>query len=496
MDPKVAIVVTLVVYNIALLALGFVASRMTRDATDLYLGGRRMGPLVAAISASASSSSVWTLLGVSGLAFKSGLAALWLFPACVGGFALNWCLIAPRLRRHSAASGALTLTDVLAGPGGERAPAGRRAVVGVASLITLLCLLVYVAAQLNGASKSFESTLEMDPTTAVLIGSGIIVIYMMLGGFWAVSLTDTLQGLLMAATAVLLPVAALIEVGGPAALVERLAVAPPSASYLSLTRDLPLIAGIGMVLGLLGIAPGYPGQPHVVNRFMALRDEAALRRARVYALTWAVIVYTGMIVLGLCGRLLLQDTPPDYDSEQVFFDLSLRLFHPLVTGVLLAAVLSAIMSTADSQLLVAASTVNHDLGFARGSTSITRDRLVIFGLSALAVGAALFGEQRIFDQVLSAWSAMGAAFAPLLAWILFRGAVAPRVAIATMVAGFGSSVLGHLGSTAVFGWWNLQGSERNFLPYVVAVVVLMVGLSATGSATGPATGPAKATDSA
>ena len=138
MDPKVAILTTLVLYKIVLLGIGFVSARKTQDQTDLYLAGRKMGPLVAAISASASSSSVWTLLGVSGMAFYAGVSALWLLPACIGGFVLNWFVVAPRLRAHSARTGALTLTEVLAGPAMQP---GRRRVVGVASLITITCLL-------------------------------------------------------------------------------------------------------------------------------------------------------------------------------------------------------------------------------------------------------------------------------------------------------------------------------------------------------------------
>lgn len=472
MDPKVAILTTLVLYKIVLLGIGFYASRKTVDQTDLYLGGRQMGPLVAAISASASSSSVWTLLGVSGMAFEFGLPALWLLPACIGGFTVNWFVLAPRLRSHSAATGALTLTEVLAGPSHHP---GRRKIIWVASLITIACMLVYVAAQLNGASKSFESTLDMNPVPAILIGGVIIMVYMMLGGFWAVSLTDTLQGILMALTAILLPVAALIQVGGPAAMFEGLGrYSEQHPEYLSLTKGLPLWGSLGFVLGLMGILPGYPGQPHVINRFMALRDDQAVRRARVYAMTWAGIVYVGMIVLGLCGRLLIGETAASYDSEQMFFDLSQQLFPPLVTGVMLAAVLSAIMSTADSQLLAASASISHDIGLGKNTKGILSDRLVILVLCSVAMLMAIVGDKAIFDQVLSAWTGLGAAFAPLLLWTLFLGRVSSTVAVATMIAGFGTSVLGHVGSKE-FHWFNMYGFERNFLPHVAAISVLILG---------------------
>ncbi|MHC4815990.1 MAG: sodium/proline symporter, partial [Planctomycetota bacterium] len=430
-------------------------------------GGRRLGPLVAAISASASSSSVWTLLGVSGMTFAKGLSAIWLFPACVGGFAINWYVVAPRLRRHSAAAGALTLTEVLAGDPDPRHRHGRRAVVWLASTITLLALMAYVAAQFNGAAKSFlecfEETLPMERETAILVGSLIVVVYTMLGGFWAVSLTDTLQGILMALTALVLPVAALIQVGGIGELWASLS-ADGDASYLSLSHDWHGVAAVGFVLGWLCISFGYPGQPHVVNRFMALANDVDVRIARRYAMTWAVIVYTGMIILGLCGHVLLKEQPDD--NEAMFFAIAQDLFHPVVTGIMLAAVLSAIMSTADSQLLVAASTVSHDLGQGRSKkTSLLQDRLVILGLSAGAILIALWGPKQIFDQVLYAWTAMGAAFAPLLFWVLWRGPLAPWISLLTMSIGFGSAVViynaGHWA-----GFWQV-------VPYLLSTLVLL-----------------------
>ena len=351
MDRAAVVLVTLVVYKLTLLTIGWIAERRTRNEADYLLGGRGLGPLVAAISASASSSSVWTLLGVSGFAYSQGLRALWLFPACVGGFAINWYLVAPRLHERSAASGALTVTEFLAG---DRDRPGVGLLRAIASTILLLSLTAYVAAQFQGAGKSFESWFELDFTTSVLLGSGIVVIYTVLGGFWAVSLTDTLQGLMMAGTAVALPIAGLVAVGGFGPLGEGIG-AVDQAGYAD-----PLSAPDGRgaffaILALLGIGIGYPGQPHVVNRFMAVRDATALRRARTYAMAWATVVYAGMIVVGLCGRVLAVDVAGDQDAT--FFALADELFPSVVAGIMLAAVLSAIMSTADSQLLVAASAV-------------------------------------------------------------------------------------------------------------------------------------------
>ncbi len=463
MTRAAVVLVTLIVYQLLMLAIGFIAQRMTRDESDFLLGGRKLGALVAAISASASSSSVWTLLGVSGYAYDKGLQAVWLFPACVGGFALNWWVVAPRIRRASVETGALTVTDLCAGR--WRGP-GFGVVRWAATLILLFSLTAYVASQFLGAGKSFQASFETDFTEAVLIGSVVVVTYTILGGFWAVSLTDTFQGLMMAGAAVVMPVAALIAVGGPAALIEGIR-RTEVAGFGSLSAGLdggPAVLGI---VALLGIGIGYPGQPHVVNRFMATRDERSLVRARRYAMAWAVVVYAGMIVLGLCARVL-HETPLG-DHEKTFFAMADELFPPVVSGLILAAVLSAIMSTADSQLLVSASSVSHDLGW-RGPderAQLLRSRLVVLGVSAVAVALALSGSKEIFSSVLFAWSALGAAFGPLLLVTLWRGPVGPLRSLWSMIAGFALSVVAY----SVEGWKD--GVMERVVPFLVAGVILL-----------------------
>ncbi|MCX4243238.1 sodium/proline symporter [Paraliomyxa miuraensis] len=464
MSETLAIAITLVVYKIALVVIGLLANRRTHDVGDFFLGGRRLGPWVAAISASASSSSAWTLLGVSGAAYAWGLGALWLFPACVGGFLLNWFVLAPRLRRHSAGEASLTVTDVLAGPPGRPRSSTIR---WLCTAIVLLSLLAYVAAQFQGAGKTFHQTFDMSTPSAVLLGAGIIVLYTLLGGFWAVSITDTLQGLVMAAAALVVPLAALLAVGGPAALLDALArVDVPG--YGSPWRGLPPAAGVAFVLGLLGIGLGYPGQPHVVNRFMAVRDEGSMVSARRIAIAWAVVMYTGMLVVGWCARVLL---PLLSDPEVAFIETTRTLLHPVLGGVMIAAVLSAVMSTADSQLLVAASSVAHDLrrDDAVAPAPLRRTRAVVLGLSAVAVALALWGSQAIFSRVLFAWTAMGAAFGPLLLVIVVAGPVRPGARLGSIALGFALSVAAYSIEGLAGGPW-----ER-VMPFVVALAVAWWG---------------------
>ncbi len=430
------------------------ARSRVQNANDFFLGGRKLGPWVAALSASASSSSAWTLLGVSGAAYNLGLAAVWLFPGCVGGFAVNWYLVAPRLRRLSHETGALTTTDLLAGP---RDQPGARTLARVASVIILVSLLTYVASQFQGAGKTFVEVFGLSMSSAVLLGAGVIVVYTLLGGFWAVSITDSLQGLVMATSAVVLPAAVWFHVGGVAGIERGVA---HVEGFWDLSRGASLPVSVGFVLGFLGIGLGYPGQPHVVNRFMALESEDAARKGRQIAMVWAVILYAGMLILGWSSRALLPVLP---DQEVVFIAATRVVFPPVLAGVMIAAVLSAIMSTADSQLLVVASSVSHDLrGGSPSHHSLARSRWVVLALSCAAVAAALGGDPSIFDRVLFAWNAMGAAFGPLLLVTIWRGRPPWPWALAAMAAGFTLAV-GIYWVPALSG-----GALERCVPFVVA----------------------------
>lgn len=439
MTESTAILVTLVAYKVVLLGIGLLASRRTHDASEYFLGGRTIGAWVTAISASASSSSAWTLLGVSGFAFARGLSAIWIIPACLSGFVLNWYVLAPALRRRSLETDAITVTEVLAGP--REAP-GSMLIRKVATAVILLSLLTYVASQFQGAGKTFAETFGLSMTSSVLIGSAVVVVYTLLGGFLAVSITDTVQGLVMALASIALPIAGLHAAGGVTELMAAVREVP-IAGYSSFTRELPIAGALGMILGLFGIGLGYPGQPHVVNRFMAVKDEASLKRAQVIAMLWATIMYVGMFVLGLSARVALGELG---DAEVAFVAATRSFFPPVVAGVMLAAVLSAIMSTADSQLLVAASSVAYDL---RGpdaapltpEASLVRSRMVVLVLSAGAILLALVGDASIFEKVLFAWTAMGAAFGPLLLLEVFGHRRSWQTRVATIVVGFVSAVL-------------------------------------------------------
>jgi sodium/proline symporter len=466
MSREVVILVTLICYKILLIGIGLWASKRTQTSQDFFIGGKTLGPWVAAISSSASASSAWSLLGVSGAAYAMGLSALLLFPAIVGGYIFNWLWLAPKIRKLGNKTGAITLTQLLSGNS-----KWSKAIMIACSFAIIFSFAFYVAAQFQAAGGTFSSSFGMSIGSAIITGTLIILIYTLLGGFWAVSVTDTLQGMLMALVAILLPLFALWEIGGPSTLISALPDVYTS-TQLSFSGEFYGWAAVAFVIGMLGIGLGNPGQPHVVNRFMAIENDGDMKTAKWVGIGWPIIVYGGMLLLGLCARVLL---PINANSEQVLFDVTNLLFHPIVAGMIVAAVLSAIMSTADSQLLVAASSLSYDLKPAGNpSNSLLWSRCTVAIMCIVFLLIALFAPEAIFSRVLFAWAAIGSAFGPLLIVILYGYEVSGKFRLAAILVGFMGTVLFNWQATApgdilervlpfalslVIAWWG-RGNKR------------------------------------
>ncbi len=460
--------VTLLIYLILLLGIGMWAQRRVGSSEDFHLAGRRMGPLVAALSASASSSSAWTLLGMSGAAYAWGLQAVWLIPAVVSGFFINWVFIAPRLQPASHDNQSLTLVEFL---GKDTDPASETTLRTVGAVIILFCFTFYIASQFQAAGTAISTALPVQASLAMIVGALIVIAYVFLGGFWAASVTDAVQGLMMLAVALVLPVFALTAVGGPMALWAGL----QSLGDPTLVRlvDQPgLLMAMIFVAGLFGIGLGYPGQPHVVNRFMALESASQIRFARNIALTWACLLYVGMVILGWSGRVLL---PELADGESVLLVLSVDLLPAVLGGIVTGGVLAAIMSTSDSQLLVAGSAVSHDLR--RGNISLRLDRIVIVLLGVAALLLALLFPATIFERVLFAWQVLGNAFGPLLIVLLFAGPVAGSYRLLSMLTGALLTVM-----LSLFPNAPGDAAER-LIPFFLALIVALAGWHQAGRPT-------------
>ena len=459
------VLLTLVTYKVILVLIGVWAQRRVRSEQDFFLAGQQLGPWVAAVSYSASAASAWTLLGMSGLAYAIGLSALWVALGAVLGCAISWWLLAPRIMAKAANGQLLSATELIAlGTEGRE----RKLVVSLTSAIILFCLMIYVASQFQGAGTTFSTSFELGNASSIALGGTVILVYTLLGGFWAVSVTDTLQGLLMLFTALLLPVAAVTHMGG----FNEFRVALEQVSdphFMHLTGSNLGLTAAGMIAGSLIIGVSSFGQPHLVSRFMALRDARALRQGQMIATTWYALVFFGMCVVGFAGRLLLGDLD---NNEQVFFAVNAALFPSVLGAVLLAAVLSAIMSTADSMLLVCGTTVAHDLGLNERHqvNALTVSRLVIAVISVIAILVAIHIPATFFDRVLFAWVAIGAALGPVVVCRALGVALRPGRLAPAIATGF-------LAAVSCYLLPSTPGDllERS-LPFILGLAVLLIPL--------------------
>jgi sodium/proline symporter len=333
-------------------------------------------------------------------------------------------------------TGAVTLPELLFGDFNERE---KIILLRLSTIIITCSLIVYVAAQFQGAGTAFSSVLGISQEWSIIIGALVILIYTFIGGFWAVSLTDSIQAILMFVVALFLPlVFMLVLIGGFDDLIFSLKAIGTEAET-SLTGVHTGLMGLGFIIGTISIGFGYPGQPFVVNRFMAARDITAIRRGRIIAIGWATVIFGGMILLGLCAKVVYSTVS---DPESVLFFVSQRLFGPVFTGIITAAVLSAIMSTADSQLLAVASSVDRDWKGGRG-TNISSARIAILLVVIFAVILSLSAPETIFVRVVFAWTALGAAFVPMVFSKVLSWRVSSIAAGLSIVTGFLMTVILH-----------------------------------------------------
>jgi len=463
MEKAHIVLITLVVYKAILIAIGFWASKRTIDGDDFFLGGRGLGPVVAALSYSSSAASAWVLLGLSGIAYLYGLSTIWVAFGSISAMFVSWYWIAPRLMSFSREHDHITLTEIVA----HRSDGGlRKAILWASSLIIVFSFIFYIAAQFQGAGNTFAATFNMSMSSSILLGAFIIMIYTLLGGFWAVSVTDALQGSLMAVAAIVLPIGALHAVGGIDGLITGLREVSTDAQLSFSAANAGLVA-VGVIVGGLAIGLGTYGQPHLMARIMALRDEKAMRQARLITIVWYLVVFLGMWFVGLVGHVLYAGLE---NNEQIFFVMLDGLFPTVVSAVLLAAVLSAIMSTADSQLLSAGAAIAHDLGFGGDNTKrlLLVSRLTIVGLVAVSVLVAINLPDKIFSRVLFAWMALGAAFGPTLFARLSGFRVKPVGVLISIVLGFGLTVI-------LSFFPNAPGDiAERLIPFCIASFILLI----------------------
>ena len=429
--------IALAIYFIAMLGIGFYAWRKsTSDSEGYLLGGRDLGPAVTALSAGAADMSGWLMLGLPGAIFLSGLGQAWIGIGLLIGAYLNYWLVAPRLRTYTELAGdAITVPDFFE----ERFRDKGHALRLVSALVIIVFFALYTSAGMVSGGKFAVSALDMDYLTGVLLMGGVVVAYTALGGFLAVSLTDFVQGCIMFIALVLVPIVAFIELGDGFG--AGLAAAEASRG-LSLTQ---MIGGDVTVLAIISAAAwglGYFGQPHIIVRFMAIRDVKQMPVARRINIGWMAISLMGAILTGFIGAawFAARGGAPE-DAETVFLLLSKILFHPFIAGFVLAAVLAAIMSTISSQLLVTSSSLTEDIykTFLKRSASekelVTIGRLAVVAVAVIAGLLAMDPDSSILGIVGNAWAGFGAAFGPAILFSLRWKRTTREGVLAGMIVG-------------------------------------------------------------
>ena len=465
------ILLTFLIYFAAMLGVGLYAWKRTLSSSDYFLGGRSLGPWSAALSAGASDMSGWLLLGLPGYAFAAGFEAFWLAAGLLGGTWLNWLIVARRLRTYShLADDSLTLPEFLA----NRFEDSKGLLQPVSAIFILIFFLFYTSSGLVAGGKLFESVFGIDYQWAVIIGMVSVISYTLFGGFLAVCWTDLIQGLLMSVALLIVPVAALEASGGSETVFHELQKINPELLNMFTTvegQNLSLIT----ILSLVGWGLGYFGQPHIMARFKAIQSPMQLILARRIAVTWTGICMLGALLVGLAGVVYTQrlGVPLD-DPEAIFMLMVNTLFHPVIAGVLLAAILAAVMSTADSQLLVCSTAFAEDFYrdiFRRQASQeevLRVGRFAVVGIAMLATWLALNPELSVLGMVSYAWAGFGAAFGPVLIFSLFWKRMTGLGALAGIIAG---------GSVVVFwkqlhgGWFDLYEIIPGIIASSVAVIV-------------------------
>lgn len=442
----------LLLYLVGMLAVGLAARRSMRSLDDYLLAGRRLGPWVCAISERASGESAWFLLGLPGAAYALGFTEYWSVIGIALGILASWTFIAIPLRRATARLGALTLPDYFEARFGDRSRLLR--------LVSMLAILVfytaYVAAQFVGAGKILHASFGIDPRAGMLIGAVVVVLYTLIGGFLAVAWTDLVQGLLMMATAVLLPIAGIVALGGPAALIDKLA--PKGPAFLSMDGGQVGHAFVfGVVVGGLSWGLGYLGQPHLLVRYMAIRRTSELRQSSLIAMGWTLLSYWGAPLIGIVGLAVIG--PGLADPDQVMPLLAKTLLPGWLAGLMIAGATAAMMSTVDSQLLVVTSTLVEDVyvrmfGRVTGQQRlVTISRVVTLLVAAVAFafawkaiaeglrGVTSGATTLIHGMVAYAWTGIGAAFGPPLLFALWWSRTTRTGALAGMIGGIVSTIV-------------------------------------------------------
>lgn len=440
MDSQVLLALSFIVYNLFIIGVGLYSAKQKKETSeDFVLANRELGPWASALSASASSESGWVMLGLVGMAYLDGAAAFWIVPGIALGYLFNWYYLAEKLRTATLENGAVTIPQYISYRFGKNSQSLKL----ISSVIIILAMLGYVAAQMNAAGKAFDATFSLPYWSGVLIGAGIILTYTIFGGFRAVCWTDIIQSSFMFTALLVMPFVILYQIGGFEKFIESIKAVNPD--FLSFTAGKGGLSLVGFIVGYLGIGLGYPGQPHILSRFMAAKDKKTIRQGSVIAISWMTIVYVGAIFFGMFAKVYFGDIA---DPEQALPLAVNDMLTPILGGFVIAAIISAICSTADSQLIVVSTIFSRDIlpMFSKNSSTnlkktIFIDKIVLIVLALISIFFALTKNRMIFDFVLYAWSVLGASFGPVVILGLVWKKATKAGAISGMLTGLIVSIV-------------------------------------------------------
>ncbi len=439
------LLISFIGYMLVMVGIGLYFFFKTSNLSDYVLGGRGLGPGVTALSAGASDMSGWLLLGLPGMMYNDGVVGSWIAVGLLIGAYLNWHYVAKPLRVYTHhLNDAITIPDYFS----SRFKDDKNSLRVVTAVVILLFYTLYTSSGLVGGAKLFEATFHLDYSTALLIGSFIIVSYTFLGGYNAVSWTDFIQGILMMLALIITPIVVISEIGGVNEAITLIKHTDPN--HLNMLSGVSFIS----ILSLLAWGLGYFGQPHILVRFMSIRDENEMGKAKFIGMSWMGISIIGSLSVGFFGYAYVLANGIDLqDSEKIFITLSQLLFNPWISGFLLAAILAAIMSTVDSQLLVSSSVLTRDVYHAVIRKNASDKELVWVGrgtVIAIAVLAWYISTDKnssVLQLVSYAWAGFGAAFGPLILFSLYSKTMTRAGAIAGMLTG----------TISVIVWKQLEG---------------------------------------
>lgn len=420
-----------VIYLIILVLIGVWSSKFNKTLDDFLISGRKLGTWPVAISAEASDMSGWLVMGLPGRGFIYGVGAFWTAIGCALGTLFNWSVMAKKLRRLTEKLRSLTIPDFLE----NRYNDETHVIRGISTVIIAVFMVTYVSVQLVASGKILSETFGWDYSSALLLGFAIITFYTLMGGFFAVAWTDVFQGMLMVAILILLPVVGLLKLGGLNSVLTRIGNIDLKTLSPTYAYGFPLLILFALVN--MSWMFGYPGQPHILTRYMAIRDEKKLWNSTLIGMTWVIISLWGAVLTGVIGLATFKQLP---DPEKVMPMLALSILPEWGAGVVIAAITAAIMSTADSQLLVATSALTEDVYHklinpkAGHKKLVFLSRISVFLLSVIALLLALQGGV-IYFLAAFAWGGLAAAFGPLIILSLWWKKTTKQGAVAGMLTG-------------------------------------------------------------